>query len=154
MHSHLIVATFEGEEEASRVYDALQQMRDRSRLGLDNAAAVIRDGLGRLSIYQKTELAPDGKDHDLISTAIALLFGELSDERRQELTKRGVDERFRQQVAQDLASSTSAVLFLVTADSQVDRGRLLGILNLFQGRVYETTLPLGVETALVEVWEA
>ena len=156
MHSHLIVMTFEREEEAPRVYDALQQMRGKSHLGLENAAAVTRDGRGRLAIYQRRELAPggEGRNGDLISAAVTLLFGKVPDERLQALTKQGFDDRFREQVIQDLGNNSSAVLVLVTPDSQVDRGRLLGILTLFQGRVYETTLPLGVEAALAKGWEA
>jgi uncharacterized membrane protein len=156
MHSHLIVMTFEGEEEAPRVYDSMQRMRGSSLLALEHAAAVTKDDRGRLAIYQKRGLSSAGVDpgDNLTSSAIALLFGDPPDEMVRALVKKGFDDRFREQVAQSMGDNSSALLFLVARDSQVDRSRLLNVLTLFKGRVFETTLPLEVETALAKGWKA
>ena len=156
MHSHLIVMTFEREQGAPRVYDALQQMRGSPLLGLEHAAAVTKDSRGRLAVYQKRELPRAGVDpgDDLVNPAIALLFGDPPHEMVQALVEKGFDDRFREQMVQAMGEDSSALLFLVTRDSQVDRSRLLGILTLFKGRVFETTLPVEVETALAKGWEA
>jgi uncharacterized membrane protein len=148
--------TFEGEEEAPSVCDALQRMRGSPLLGLENAIAVTKDGRGRLAVYQKRELSRAGVDpgSDLVSSAIALLFGNPPDEMVQALVEKGFDDRFREQVAQAMGDNSSALLFLVARDSQVDRSRLLDVLTLFKGRVFETTLPLEVEAALAKGWEA
>jgi uncharacterized membrane protein len=156
MHSHLIVMIFEREEEASSVYDALQQMRGGPLLGLEHAAAVTKDSRGRLAVYQKRELSRAGMDpgDDLVSSTVALLFGDPPHEVVQALVEKGFDDRFREQVAQAMSEHSSALVFVVTRDSNVDRSRLLGILTLFKGRVFETTLPAAVETALAKHWEA
>lgn len=156
MHSHLIVVTFDREEEAPSVYNALQKMRGSPLLGLEHAAAVTKDSRGRLSAYQKRELSRAGADpgDDLLDAAITLLFGDTPPDMVQALIEKGFDDRFREQVVQAMGEDSSALLFLVTRDSQVDRGRLLDILTLFRGRVFETTLPQEVEAILAKGWEA
>ena len=156
MHSHLIVMIFEREEGAPRVYDALQQMRGSPLLGLEHAAAVTKDSRGRLAVYQKRELSRAGVDpgDDMVNSAIALLFGDPPDKLVQALVEKGFDERFREHVVQAMASNCSAFVILLPRDSQVDRGRLLGILTLFEGQVFETTLPRTVEAILAQGWEA
>ena len=49
--------------------------------------------------------------------------------------------------------SSTTPQFTVKRGTQVDRGRLFGILNLFNGQVFETTIPPKVEAALVKGWE-
>jgi uncharacterized membrane protein len=156
MHSHLIVVTFDREEEAPGVYDALQKMRGSPLLGLEHAAAVTKDSRGKLSLYQKRELSRAGVDpgDDLPNSAIALLFGDPPHDMVQALVETGFDDRFREQVVQAMGEDSSALLFLVTRDSDVDRSRLLDILTLFRGRVFETTLPQDVEAILAKGWEA
>ena len=156
MRSRLIAMIFEKEGEASRVYEALQRMRGSSLLGLENAAAVTKDGHGNLAVTQKRELSPTGvvQHHDLTSLTIALLFGEPPDDMLQSLARKGFDVRFREQVVRAMANHSSALIILMSQDSQVDRGQLLSILKLFKGKVYETTLPQEVEAALAKGWEA
>jgi uncharacterized membrane protein len=155
MRSYLVVMTFEQEEEAQSVYDALQRMRGSSRLGLENAAAVTKDSQGQVAVTQRRELrlAAVAPGSDLTSSAIALLFGDPPDDILQALVREGFDERFREQVAQAMASNCSALMILLPRGSQVDRGRLLGILTLFEGQVFETTLPRAVEPILAKGWE-
>ena len=156
MHSHLIVLIFEREEEASGVYDALQQMRGSPLLGLEYAAVVTKDGRGRLAVFQKRELSRSGVDphDDLVNPTIALLFGDPPEEMMQALTEKGFDDRFREQVFQALGDNSSALLFLITHDSNVERSQLLGILTLFKGQVFETTFPQEVEAVLAKGWKA
>ena len=155
MHSHLIVMTFDREGEAQRVHDALRRMRGSPRLGLENAAVVTKDRRDRLVVTQQRELSQTGtaRDDDLTSSAIALLFGQPPEEVVEALAEEGFDLRLREQVVQALGDNGSALFILLTADSSFDRGRLLGILTLFQGTIYETTLPQGVEAALARGWE-
>ncbi len=156
MHSHLVVMIFEGEDEAPGVYDALQKMRGSPLLGLEHAAIVTKDSGGRLAVYRKRELSRTGVDpgNKLVNPAIALLFGDPPEEMVQALTEKGFDDRFREQVFQALVANSSALLFLITHDSEVERNQVIGILTLFKGKVFETTLPLEVEAALAKGWEA
>ena len=156
MHSHLIVVTFEGQDEASNVYDALERMRASPLLGLQNAAIVSRDGSGRLAVIRRRRLSQVGEDPGtyLTGSAITLLFGDPPDEWLQMLVREGFDDQYREQVVSEMAGDSSALVFPVAGDSSVDRNRLLGVLTLFKGRVFETTLPLEVEAALVKGWEA
>jgi uncharacterized membrane protein len=156
MHSHLIVMTFEQEDEAQRVYNALQRMRGSSLLGLENAAALTKDRDGTFAVTRKRALSPAGvgSGDDLFRSIMALLFGDPPDEVLQALVREGFDERFREHVVQAMVSNCSAFVILLPRDSQVDRGRLLGILTLFEGQVLETTLPRPVEAILAQGWEA
>jgi len=156
MHSHLIVVTFEQEDEAPKVYDSLQRMRGSSRLGLNEATVVTKDRAGTLSLIQKRKLPPagGGRGDNLANPIIILLFGDPPDEMLQALAGEGFDDRFREQVLQAMAGNCSALVILTPRDSRVDRGRLLGILTLFKGKVFETTLPQEVEAALAKGWEA
>ena len=156
MYSHLVVVIFEQEDEASRVYDSLQRMRGSSLLGLNEAAVVTADREGTLSVIQKRKLPPAGvgRGDNLASRIINLFFGDPPDEMLQALVREGFDDRFREQVLQAMASDCSALVVLTPRGSQVDRGRLLGILTLFNGKVFETTLPLEVEAALAKGREA
>lgn len=156
MYSSLIVMTFGREEEAPRVYETLQRMRGSPLPSLEDVAAVTKDSHRRLTVTQKRELPPPGQAQgdDLFSSAIALLFGELPDQTLQTLVEDGFDDYFRQQVLETLGDNCSALLILIRRGSQVDRGRLFGILSLFNGQVFETTLPPKVEATLTEGWEA
>ena len=156
MHSHLIVVTFEGQDEASNVYDALERMRASPLLGLQNAAIVGRDGSGQLSVTQKRPLSQIGKDTgaNLASLALVLVFGDPPAETLQALEKAGLDGLFREQVVKAIGPDSSAILIVVPPSADVDRNRLLGILRLFKGKVYETTLPREAEAALAKGWEA
>ena len=154
MHSHLIVMTFEGEREASRVYDALQRMRAGPLLGLERAAIVSSDSQGRLAVTQRWALsrARNDPDSDLAGSAAALLFGDPPDDLLHSLAGKGFDDRFREQILQAMPDNSSALLILMSRDGQVDRGRLLGTLTLFKGQLFETTLPQAVETVLAKGW--
>jgi uncharacterized membrane protein len=156
MYSKLIVMTFEREDEAPRVYETLQRMRGSPLPSLEDVAAVTKDRRGRLTVTQKRELPPPGKARGdaLFSSAIALLFGELPDQTLQTLVEDGFDDFFRQRVLETVGENCSILLILKRRGSQVDRGRLFGILSLFNGQVFETTLPPKVEAALTEGWEA
>jgi uncharacterized membrane protein len=155
MYGSLIVMTFEREDEAPRVYETLQRMRSSPLPDPANVAAVTKDSQGRLAVTQKRELLPAGQaaGDKSFSSAISLLFGEPPEEQLQALAKDGFDDVFRQRVRETMGNNSSALLILMKRGTQVDRGRLFGILNLFDGQVSETTLPPKVEAALAEGWE-
>jgi uncharacterized membrane protein len=156
MHSHLVVMIFEGENEASRVHDALQRMRAGLLLNLEHTAIVSSDRQGGVSVTQKRELTSvrAGPNRDLAGSAASVLLGDVPDELVQSLVNEGFDDRFREQIIQAFPDNSSALLFLASHDSGFDRGRLFGILSLFNGDIFETTLPRAAEAVLAQGWEA
>jgi uncharacterized membrane protein len=64
--------------------------------------------------------------------------------------KEYVDDEFLRTVGTALQSSGSAILFFLHPDNLSDRGELLGVLSLFRGRIFQTTLPVQIEDWLRE----
>ena len=148
--------TFEQQGEAPRIYETLVRMRARPLPGPEDVAALTKGSDGRLAVTQKHELDQTGqiRDDRLLSSATTLLFGDVPDNVMQNLVQEGFDDYFRARVQEETGDSCSALVILIRSSSNFDRGRLLAILNLFNGQVFETTLPRKVEAILAKGWEA
>jgi uncharacterized membrane protein len=156
MHSRLIVMTFEGRAEAAEVYESLLRMRTMPLPDPEDVAVLTRDSRGRMAVTQKRLLdrTRQIRVDRLLSSAITLLFDDTPDELVQILVQKGFDDFFRRQVRERMGDNCSALAILIRSGQDFDRGRLFGILSLFNGQVFETTLPPKVEVTLTEGWEA
>ncbi len=151
MHSDLIVVTFDEEEEAQKVYDALQRMRKSQLLALENAAVVSKDSAGKVRSYGPRELTvpPEATGDDLLDLLADLIFGTPPERRVRGLVEAGLDEGFLQEVGRAMGGRSSALLFLVRYDSMGDTDELLSALALFKGKVHQTTLSPEAEAAML-----
>lgn len=149
MHSDLLVVTFDSEEGAGRVRDALQRMHKSPLLGLENALVVTVDGAGIVSLQPGGELpAPQGGD--LLEVIVGLIFADPPNGMLRRLVEQGLDDRFVDAVARTTGKNTSALLFLVRYDGVSDTVELLDALAPYNGKTHLTTLSPDVEAALLK----
>jgi uncharacterized membrane protein len=152
MYSEIIVIVFDHQGEARRIYDAAGSLRRSGLLALENATIVTKNRAGRVRFQQEWEVppAPDSRDLDLLTFLTQLVFGVLPQDKVRAAIRVGLDERFLEQVAGAMSNESSALFFLVRPDSVSDAEELMEALKLFRGRIYRTTLPTEVVTALEE----
>ncbi len=143
MNSDFIVITFDCEARAKIVFDALQVMRKKPLLGLENAIMVNKDNAGRISLLLKRELSVDPRmKGDMLLYHLAdLIFGAASFQTEAALARFGIDESFRENVNRTMGINSSALLFIVGYDGLGDTIELLNALSLFRGKIHHTTLP-------------
>jgi uncharacterized membrane protein len=148
MDSDLIVMTFDSAGGAGRVRDALKGLPKSRLLGLDNAAVVIKDSVGRVALPPRLESRAAQGDAVLCSI-VDLVFGAPIEATTQALVKAGLDERFVEEVVTKMREDCSALLFLVRYDSLSDTRELLQALASFKGVMHQTTLSPGAERAVL-----
>jgi len=153
MHNDLIIVTFDREEEAQRIYDALRRMRKGLLLGLENAAMVTVDSTGNATLHQKRKLPADPRatNGDLLSLIVDLIYGDPPEAMLRALANEGLDESFLEKVKRTMGNDSSALLFLVAYHSMSDTGELLNALALFKGKIHQTTLTSEVKAALLSM---
>jgi len=153
MHNDLIIVTFDREEEAQSIYDALRRMRKGPLLGLEDAVMVTVDSTGSAILHQKRKLPPDPRatHGDLLSLTAGLMYGDPPEAMLRTLAEEGLDESFLEKVKRTMGTDSSALLFLVAYHSLSDTGELLNALALFKGKIHQTTLSSEVIAALLSM---
>lgn len=151
MHNDLIIMTFDHDEDAHRIYDALHIMRKSPLLGLDDAAMVTVDSTGNATYHRQRKLPPEpgATNGDLLSLIAELIFVDPTKVMLSAMARVGLDERFLEKVSRMMGNNSSALLFLVAYNSVSDASELLGTLALFKGKIHQTTLPSEANAALL-----
>jgi len=151
MHSDLIIMTFDHDEDARRIYDALYIMRRSPLLGLDDAAVVTVDSTGSATYHRKRKLPPEpGATYgDVLSLITNLIFVDPTKVTLSTMARVGLDERFLEKVGRMMRNNSSALLFLVAYNSVSDASELLSTLALFKGKIHQTTLPSETNAAVL-----
>lgn len=149
MYSDLIVMTFDQPQKAKTVRDALQAMRKDELLGVEWAVTITRDQYGEVA---QDQAGPNGEQDPgadaVCSFAILFFFQPLDQALEVLVSEAGLDETFVRELARSMEQHQSALLFLVRPDSVSDADELLRILNLFKGKIHQTTLPRQAEAYL------
>ena len=158
MNSDLIVITFDDEDEAEKVLDAMQSMRKEPLLSLEQAVVVTKDRLGRVRLHQTRDLTAGGSVAGesvlsllaglILGSALGVVWGIDVGEIMGVLTEHGFDEKFMTTVEKTMGDNTSAILFLVRRDSTSDPAEVLKVLTLFRGKIHQTTLSPQAEAYL------
>lgn len=151
MQNDLIIMTFDHDEDAQKIYDALHIMRKSPLLGLDDAAMVTVDSNGSATYHRRSKLPsePDGAYGDLLSLIADLIFVDPTEVLLSAIARMGLDERFLEKVSRMMGNNSSALLFLVAYNSVGDASELLGTLALFKGKIHQTTIPSETNTGLL-----
>ena len=163
MNSDVIVMTFDDEDEAEKVLEAMQSMRKEPLLSLEQAVVVTRERGGKVKLRQTRDLTGGGTvaGESVLSLLAALIFGrslgtvwgvEVS-QVVHSLTEMGFDEKFMDAVDRTMGDNTSAILVLVRRDSPSDPDEVLKVLTLFKGKIHQTTLSPSAEAYLGQVLE-
>lgn len=156
--AHLIVITFDNEQEAGQVREALRRMEKSQYVSLDDAAVIVKDQDGKVRVKDEVDTAVKwgavgggglglliaGFFFPVAGIALGAAGGALVGK----LLDRGVDKQFITDVSEALTPGTSAIFFLI---SSANPNAALAILRPYKGEVYQTTLPTDVEEELRRV---
>ena len=156
---NLVVITFEDPEEAHQVLEALRDEEHDHQISLDDTAVVVKSEDGTVEVDNEVDrgikigalgggllglLVGFLVGGPLVSLALGAIAGALGGD----LANLGIDQRFINDVTEDLAPGSSA-LFLMARD--VDPEGTVAALEPFEGKVYYSYLPEETEAQLREI---
>ena len=156
MNGSLIVITFDQQDRAETVFDALHAMRRRALYSLDEALVVTQNRQGQVRLHHTHTLANTQAPRTL-DVIVGLVFAKedgngnnryATDELRKNLANAGFDLKFLELVGQAMKKDSSAILFLVKRASLGDANEIIKVLSLFQGQIAHTTIAPEVEAYL------
>lgn len=152
--SNLIVITFDNEEEAGKVREAVRQLQRQDLLSLDDSAVVVKDANGKVRVDNELDRgvkvgAVGGSLIGLLLGSIffplsGLIVGALGGALVGKMADMGVDQKFVKDVQDAMHPGTSAIFLLYR---QADPNAALAALRPYKGTVYHSTLsPEGEES--------
>ena len=156
---NLVVITFEDPDEAQQVLEALRDEEHDHQISLDDTAVVVKGEDGAVEVDNEVDRgikigAVGGGllglligflvGGPLVSLALGAIAGALGGD----LANLGIDQRFINDVTEDLAPGSSA-LFLMARDA--DPEATAAALEPFEGKVYYSYLPEETEAQLREI---
>lgn len=164
MNNDLIVITFDDEDEAEKVLVALQAMRKKRILSLDDTVIVTKSIKGQVKLHQTLDLTPgtEGLSSSVLGLFAALVFGNSAggtiwgfnvDQAITVLKGMGVDDKLLTEIEHSMGNHSSAIFFHVKKDSMSDPDEVVKVLAQFKGRIHQTTLPIEAETYVMKLLE-
>jgi uncharacterized membrane protein len=141
---HILVVTFEDENQASSVLESLQSLEQQGLLKLDDAAVIVKDAKGEVKVKNKTEsgvkagavtggflgLLIGGLLFPVAGIALGVAGGALVGKS----LHTGVDKEFVIEVRNSLQPGNSAILFIVSHENV---GVLIAALEPYRGKIYQ-----------------
>lgn len=156
--SNLVVITFDNEEEAGKVREAVRKLQHQSLLKLDDSAVVVKTAEGKVSVDNEMDRgikvgAIGGGIVGVILGSIffplgGLLLGALGGALVGSMVDLGVDQKFVKDV-QDALHPGSSAIFLIVRDA--DANAALAALKPFKGTLYHTSMSTEAEENLRRV---
>jgi uncharacterized membrane protein len=142
--SHILVVTFEDENQASSVLQSLKSLEHQRLLKLDDAAVIVKDAEGEIKVKNKTEsgvkagavtggflgLLIAGFLFPLAGIALGVAGGALIGKS----LHTGIDKEFVIEVRNSLQPGNSAILFIVSHENV---GLLISALEPYRGKIYQ-----------------
>jgi uncharacterized membrane protein len=140
--SNLIVVTFDNEEEAGKVHEALKAQS--ANISLDDSAVVVKDAEGEAHVKNEVDrgvavgalgggalgLLIGGLLFPIGGLVLGALVGKMLD--------MGVDKKFVDDVSEHLQPGTSALFIIVR---EANPNVALAALRPYKGKVIQTSLP-------------
>jgi uncharacterized membrane protein len=148
MNGSLIVITFDRQDRAETVLDALHAMRRWALYSLDEALVVTRNRQGQVHLHHTPTPANTQAPHSL-DVIVGLVFAGkdgtgngryATTETKNDLADAGFDLKFLEIVGQSMWNDSSAIFFLVKRASLGDANEIIKVLSLFQGQIAHTTI--------------
>ena len=156
---NLVVITFEDPEQAHQVLDALHDAEHDHQISLDDTAIVVKGDDGTVEVHNEVDrgikvgalgggllglLIGFLVGGPLVSLALGAIAGALGGD----LANLGIDQRFINDVTEDLAPGSSALFLMVRG---TDPEATAAALEPFEGKVYNSYLPKETEAQLREI---
>jgi len=151
--SNLIVITFDNEEEAGKVREALKEQA--ANINLDDSAVVVKDAEGEVHVKNEVDRgvavgALGGGALGLLIGGLlfpvgGLVLGALGGALVGKMLDMGVDKKFVDDVSEHLQPGTSALFVIVR---EANPNVALAALRPYKGKVIQTSLPPEAEAEL------
>jgi uncharacterized membrane protein len=153
--SNILVITFEDETQAPAVLQSLKKLQHQEMLNLDDAAVIVKNADGKVSIKNMTEsgvkagaavggflgLAIGSILFPLAGIALGAAGGALVGK----TFETGVDKKFIQEVKDSLNPGNSAILFIVRNENV---GMLIAALEPYSGKIYQSSFDSEAEAEI------
>lgn len=153
--SHILVITFEDEEQAPRVLQSLKGLEHERLLNLKDAAVIVKDVEGKVHIKNMVESGV--KVGAVTGGALGLLIGGLlfpvagilmglaGGALIGKTLETGVDKKFIKEVRDSLTPGSSAILFIVGSENV---GLLVTALEPYSGKIYQSSFDSEAEAGI------
>jgi uncharacterized membrane protein len=151
--SNLIVITFDNEDEAGKVREALKSQS--ANISLDDSAVVVKDAEGEVHVKNEVDRgvavgAVGGGALGLLIGGLlfpigGLVLGALGGALVGKMLDMGVDKKFVDDVSEHLQPGTSALFVIVR---EANPNVALAALRPYKGKVIQTSLPPEAEAEL------
>ena len=151
--SNLIVITFDNEDEAGKVREALKEQA--ANINLDDSAVVVKDAEGEVHVKNEVDRgvavgAVGGGALGLLIGGLlfpvgGLVLGALAGALVGKMLDMGVDKKFVEDVSEHLQPGTSALFVIVR---EANPNVALAALRPYKGKVIQTSLPPEAEAEL------
>jgi uncharacterized membrane protein len=151
--SNLIVITFDNEDEAGKVREALKEQA--ANINLDDSAVVVKDAEGEVHVKNEVDRgvavgALGGGALGLLIGGLlfpigGLVLGALGGALVGKMLDMGVDKKFVDDVSEHLQPGTSALFVIVR---EANPNVALAALRPYKGKVIQTSLPPEAEAEL------
>jgi uncharacterized membrane protein len=153
--SHILVITFEDEEQAPRVFQSLKGLEHERLLNLKDAAVIVKDAEGKVHIKNMVESGV--KVGAVTGGALGLLIGGLlfpvagilmglaGGALIGKTLETGVDKKFIKEVRDSLTPGSSAILFIVGSENV---GLLITALEPYSGTIYQSSFDSEAEAGI------
>jgi uncharacterized membrane protein len=155
---NLVVITFEGEDEADKVREAVRQLQKRDLISLDDSAVVVKDANGKIQVRNEVDrgVKVGAIGGGLLGLMLGFIFfplggliiGTLGGALVGQMTDLGVDQKFVKDVEASLAPGSSAIFLIVRSG---DPNAALTALRPFKGTLYHTSFSTDTEENLRRV---
>jgi uncharacterized membrane protein len=153
--SHILVITFEDEEQGMSVLNSLKSLQQQDLLNLDDAAVIVKDAEGKVHVKNMTEKgvkigAVTGGFFGLLLASVffpilGIAIGAAAGGLIGKTFETGVDKAFINEVKESLSPSNSAILFIVSNENV---GVLITALEPYNGKIYQSSFDSDVEAEI------
>ncbi len=153
--SHILVITFEDENQALSVLKSLKSLDHQDQLSLEDAAVIVKDAQGKVQVKNMAE--KNVKSGAVIGGAFGLLLGTIlfpvagialgavGGALVGKTLGEGVDKQFVKDVTESLSPGNSAILFIVKNENV---GVLVNALEPYSGKIFQSSFDSDVEAEL------
>lgn len=153
--SHILVITFEDENQAPKVLESLKSLQSSGNLNLDDASVIVKTADGKVHVKGMVEKGV--KVGSIAGGAFGLLIGGLlfpiagmvlgaaGGALVGKTFETGVDKKFIQDVRDSLSPGSSAILFIVSSENI---GLLIQTLEPYSGKIYQSSFDSDAEEEL------